>query len=125
MGEFSSSTSNGHIPVREEGMELEGGQQVHPDLSSTSSVRTLTGIEVAGYFGVPPELLGMRKANYGGYAALRRDLYTRVLGPLIGRIEDALNAEIVPALAGGDTSVYGVLDPPPTQALSLLPLCPG
>ena len=120
MADFKSSTSGGSIPVMEDGMKLESAPQVQPDLSSASSVRTLTDIEVAGYFGVPPELLGMRQANYGGYAALRRDLYTRVLGPLIGRIEDALNAEIVPALAGGDTAVYGVLDRTEAQDGTLL-----
>lgn len=120
MADFKSSTSGGSIPVMEDGMKLEAAPQVQPDLSSASSVRTLTDIEVAGYFGVPPELLGMREANYGGYAALRRDLYTRVLGPLIGRIEDALNAEIVPALAGGDTAVYGVLDRTEAQDGTLL-----
>lgn len=120
MADFKSSTSGGSIPVMEDGMKLESAPQVQPDLSSASSVRTLTDIEVAGYFGVPPELLGMREANYGGYAALRRDLYTRVLGPLIGRIEDALNAEIVPTLAGGDTSVYGVLDRTEAQDGTLL-----
>jgi phage portal protein len=120
MADFKSSTSGGSIPVLEDGMKLESAPQVQPDLSSASSVRTLTDIEVAGYFGVPPELLGMREANYGGYAALRRDLYTRVLGPLIGRIEDALNAEIVPALAGGDTAVYGVLDRTEAQDGTLL-----
>ena len=120
MADFKSSTSGGSIPVMEDGMKLESAPQVQPDLSSASSVRTLTDIEVAGYFGVPPELLGMREANYGGYAALRRDLYTRVLGPLIGRVEDALNAEIVPALAGGDTSVYGVLDRTEAQDGTLL-----
>lgn len=120
MADFKSSTSGGSIPVMEDGMKLESAPQVQPDLSSASSVRTLTDIEVAGFFGVPPELLGMREANYGGYAALRRDLYTRVLGPLIGRIEDALNAEIVPTLAGGDTSVYGVLDRTEAQDGTLL-----
>ena len=120
MADFKSSTSGGSIPVLEDGMKLESAPQVQPDLSSASRVRTLTDIEVAGYFGVPPELLGMREANYGGYAALRRDLYTRVLGPLIGRIEDALNAEIVPALAGGDTAVYGVLDRTEAQDGTLL-----
>lgn len=120
MADFKSSTSGGSIPVLEDGMKLESAPQVQPDLSSASSVRTLTDIEVAGYFGVPPELLGMREANYGGYAALRRDLYTRVLGPLIGRIEDALNAEIVPALAGGDTAVYGMLDRTEAQDGTLL-----
>lgn len=120
MADFKSSTSGGSIPVMEDGMKLEAAPQVQPDLSSASSVRTLTDIEVAGYFGVPPELLGMREANYGGYAALRRDLYTRVLGPLIGRIEDALNAEIVPALAEGDTAVYGMLDRTEAQDGTLL-----
>lgn len=120
MADFKSSTSGGSIPVMEDGMKLEAAPQVQPDLSSASSVRTLTDIEVAGYFGVPPELLGMREANYGGYAALRRDLYTRVLGPLIGRIEDALNAEIVPALADGDPTVYGVLDRTEAQDGTLL-----
>lgn len=120
MADFKSSTSGGSIPVMEDGMKLEAAPQVQPDLSSASSVRTLTDIEVAGYFGVPPELLGMREANYGGYAALRRDLYTRVLGPLIGRIEDALNAEIVPTLAGGDTAVYGMLDRTEAQDGTLL-----
>ena len=120
MADFKSSTSGGSIPVMEDGMKLEAAPQVQPDLSSASSVRTLTDIEVAGYFGVPPELLGMREANYGGYAALRRDLYTRVLGPLIGRIEDALNAEIVPALADGDSAVYGVLDRTEAQDGTLL-----
>lgn len=120
MADFKSPTSGGAIPVMEDGMKIEAAPQVQPDLSNASSVRTLTDIEVAGYFGVPPELLGMREANYGGYAALRRDLYTRVLGPLIGRIEDALNAEIVPALAGGDTAVYGVLDRTEAQDGTLL-----
>lgn len=120
MADFKSSTSGGSIPVMEDGMRLEAAPQVQPDVASASTVRTLTDIEVAGYFGVPPELLGMRDANYGGYAALRRDLYTRVLGPLIGRIEDALNAEIVPALAGGDRSVYGVLDRTEAQDGTLL-----
>lgn len=120
MADFKSSTSGGSIPVMEDGMKLEAAPQVQPDLSSASSIRTLTDIEVAGYFGVPPELLGMREANYGGYAALRRDLYTRVLGPLIGRIEDALNAEIVPSLAGGDTAVYGMLDRTEAQDGTLL-----
>lgn len=120
MADFKSSTSGCSIPVMEDGMKLEAAPQVQPDLSSASSVRTLTDIEVAGYFGVPPELLGMREANYGGYAALRRDLYTRVLGPLIGRIEDALNAEIVPVLAGGDTAVYGMLDRTEAQDGTLL-----
>ena len=120
MADFKSSTSGGSIPVMEDGMKLEAAPQVQPDLSSASSVRTLTDIEVAGYFGVPPELLGMREANYGGYAALRRDRYTRGLGPLIGRIEDALNAEIVPALAGGDTAVYGMLDRTEAQDGTLL-----
>lgn len=120
MADFKSPTSAASIPVMEDGMKLESAPQVLPDLSSASEVRTLTDIEVAGYFGVPPELLGMREANYGGYAALRRDLYTRVLGPLIGRIEDALNAEIVPALAGGDASVYGVLDRTEAQDGTLL-----
>lgn len=120
MADFKSPTSGGAIPVMEDGMKIEAAPQVQPDLSSASEVRTLTDIEVAGYFGVPPELLGMREANYGGYAALRRDLYTRVLGPLIGRIEDALNAEIVPALAGGDTAVYGVLDRTEAQDGTLL-----
>lgn len=120
MADFKSPNSGGSIPVMEDGMRLEDAPQVQPDLSSASNVRTLTDIEVAGYFGVPPELLGMREANYGGYAALRRDLYTRVLGPLIGRVEDALNAEIVPALAGGDTAVYGVLDRTEAQDGTLL-----
>lgn len=120
MADFKSPTSAAAIPVMEDGMKLESAPQVLPDLSSASEVRTLTDIEVAGYFGVPPELLGMREANYGGYAALRRDLYTRVLGPLIGRIEDALNTEIVPALAGGDTAVYGVLDRTEAQDGTLL-----
>lgn len=120
MADFKSPTSAASIPVMEDGMKLESAPQVLPDLSSASEVRTLTDIEVAGYFGVPPELLGMREANYGGYAALRRDLYTRVLGPLIGRIEDALNAEIVPTLAGGDTAVYGVLDRTEAQDGTLL-----
>lgn len=120
MADFKSSTSGGSIPVMEDGMKLESAPQVQPDLSSASSIRTLTDIEVAGFFGVPPELLGMRETNYGGYAALRRDLYTRVLGPLIGRIEDALNAEIVPTLAGGDKAVYGVLDRTEAQDGTLL-----
>lgn len=109
MQDFKSSGASGSIPVMEDGMQLKEAPRMHPDSGSASEVRTLTDVEVAGYFGVPPELLGMRAANYGGYAALRRDLYTRVLGPLISRIEAALNSEIVPALDPRD-GVYGVLD---------------
>ncbi len=71
MADFKSSTSGGSIPVMEDGMRLEAAPQVQPDVASASTVRTLTDIEVAGYFGVPPELLGMREANYGGCAARR------------------------------------------------------
>lgn len=120
MREYRSVEAGG-IPVMEDGMRLEdapGGASV-PDMAVASNVRTLTDIEVAAYFRVPPELIGAREANYGGYAALRRDLYTRVLGPLIGRIESALMAEIVPAL-DSRPGVYGVLDRSEAQDGTLL-----
>lgn len=120
MADYRSGASNG-IPLMEHGMRIEAvpdGVQP-PDMSAASQMRTLTDVEVAGFFGVPPELIGARPANYGGYAALRRDLYTRVLGPLIGHLEDALGAEIVPALDPRD-GVYARLDRSEAQDGTLL-----
>lgn len=60
--------------------------------------RKLTDAEVASAYHIPPELVGARPGTFANVKAFREMLYGPVLGPILTRIEDALNYRIIPAL---------------------------
>ena len=64
--------------------------------------RTLTDIEVASAYRVPPEMVGARQGNYGSTQAFRDALYRETLGPTFRRIEGCINSQIVPFLQPDD-----------------------
>ena len=99
----------GGTPIFEDGMEYESlMSELKPIDAKDIEGRTLTDIEVASFFHIPPELVGARQSNFSSIAAFRQMLFGPALGPMITAIEQALNAEIVPYLGGVD--VYGEFD---------------
>lgn len=87
-------------PILENGMEVQELNGVSPRDAQDVETRQLTDIEVCSFFQVPPELLGIREANFGGVTALRRTLYGTVVRPLVQELEQALNESIVSAIDG-------------------------
>lgn len=99
----------GGTPVLEDGMEYDQLDQVNPADAKDIEGRQLTDAEVASAFHVPPELVGARPGNFASIAAFRQMLFGPVLGPLLQEFQQAVNAEIVPALDARD-GVYVELD---------------
>jgi HK97 family phage portal protein len=98
-------------PILEDGMEYKQiGSTVSPRDAQDLEGRQLTDIEVCSFYHIAPELIGAREGSFANVAAYRRMLYGPSVGPIIVELENAFNAHIVPALAGGDPSVYADLD---------------
>ena len=99
----------GGTPIFEDGMEYQSlVSELKPVDAKDIEGRTLTDVEVASFFHVPPELVGARQSNFSSIAAFRQMLFGPALGPMITAIEQALNSEIVPALGG--QGEYGEFD---------------
>lgn len=86
--------SEGKVPVGI-GLNWVPVQTFSPKDTQEVEGRTLADIEVASAYGVPPEMIGARQANYGSTQAFRSMLYRETLGPLFTQLEDAFNAQIV------------------------------
>ncbi|MFT9009082.1 MAG: phage portal protein [Bifidobacterium sp.] len=86
--------SEGKVPVGI-GLNWIPVQTFSPKDTQEVEGRTLADIEVASAYGVPPEMIGARQANYGSTQAFRSMLYRETLGPLFTQLEDAFNAQIV------------------------------
>lgn len=94
---------------------LEGWQYnpVNPRQVVTPSdldMRSLTDADVATFFGVSPEVLGIRKGTYGSITVFRKMLYGPTLGAHIEALQQALNLSVVPALTKEAGIVYGEFD---------------
>lgn len=102
-------TNAGGTPILEDGMEYEPLDAVKPIDAKDIEGRQLTDSEVASAFHVPPELVGAREGTFSNIAAFRQMLFGPVLGPGLEEFQQAVNAELVPAL---DTAkgVYVELD---------------
>ena len=109
----------GGTPIFEDGMEYQSLlSELKPIDAKDIEGRTLTDIEVASFFHIPPELVGARQSNFSSIAAFRQMLFGPALGPMITAIEQAINSEIVPYLGGDD--VYGEFDRDSAMAGSFL-----
>lgn len=106
--EFKNESSSGNLIL--EGWEY-NPVSPQPIVQQTDlSMRQITDADVASYFGVSPEVLGIRSATYGSITVFRKMLYGPTLGAHIQALQQALNLQIVPALAKSGGVVYGEFD---------------
>lgn len=104
----SGGVRAGRTPILEEGMvyhELANG--VTPRDGEQIDARKLSISQVAAVFHVPAVFVGLLDdANYNNVTAYREQLYADVLGSRFQKIQQALNARLVPDLAvSGDEYV--------------------
>ena len=97
--EFTASKQGG-TPILDDGVTYVPLNGPTPKDVRDLDGRQLTDAEVASAYHVPPELVGARPGTFANVQAFRQMLYGPVLGPLLSRIEAAINARIVPHLAG-------------------------
>lgn len=95
----------GGVPLLEDGMELHGLDAFKPQDTQDLEGRRLTAIEVAAAYHIAPELVGAQQGNYSNVKEFRQMLYRDSLGPYITAWEGAINAQLVPELAG-DRKLY-------------------
>lgn len=105
----------GGAPVLEDGIEYSPVPPMNVLSPADVSARNDFAIQVCTYFGVMPELVGLRSGNYGSVTAYRQMLYGPSLGHYIEAIQGAFNDSLVPALAeiGKESSIedlYGEFD---------------
>jgi phage portal protein BeeE len=102
--------SEGKMPVLPIGADVKKVDIFSPKDMQEVEGRTLTDIEVASAYHIPPEMIGSRQGNYSNMEAFRQSLYRDALGPHFVQFEQAFNAHITPLLNGGDESLYVEFD---------------
>lgn len=105
----------GGAPVLEDGVVYSPVPPMNVLSPADVSARNDFAIQVCTYFGVMPELVGLRAGNYGSVTAYRQMLYGPSLGHYIEAIQGAFNDSLVPALAqaageSGIEDLYGEFD---------------
>ena len=108
--EFRAAYTNngpqaGGVPLLEDGMRLEKFEAFSPQDAMDLEGRRLSAIEVAAAFHIAPELVGAQQGNYSNVREFRQMLYRDSLGPYISALEQTLNAQLTPRLAG-DRKLY-------------------
>jgi HK97 family phage portal protein len=84
----------GKSPLLENSINWQKIDAFSPKDAQEVEGRTLTDIEVASAYHVPPEMVGARQANYGSTQAFRSMLYRETLGPVFSMLEDDFNAQL-------------------------------
>lgn len=105
---FRDSKAGG-TPILEDGMEYDPLNDVKPSDARDIEGRQLTDVEVSSAFHIPPELVGAREGTFSNVAAFRQMLFGPALGPKLEELQQAVNAELVPALDSRD-GLYLELD---------------
>lgn len=99
---FTGSGENaGGVPLMEDGMKLHSLDSFTPQDAQDLEGRRLTAIEVASSYHIAPELVGAQQGNYSNVREYRQMLYRDSLGPYIVGIEQVLDTQLVPMIAGG------------------------
>lgn len=101
----ADGTNAGGMPLLEDGMEIRALDVFAPQSMQDIQGRQLTAIEVAAAYHIAPELVGAREGTFSNIDAFRQMLWGVSLGGYITAWEQAINATLVPALAG-DRDVY-------------------
>ena len=70
------------------------GTEFTPKDAQEVEGRTLSDIEVASAYQVPPEMVGAREGKYASQQAFRDALYRETLGPLFEQLQGAFNEQI-------------------------------
>lgn len=70
------------------------GAEFTPKDAQEVEGRTLSDIEVASAYQVPPEMVGAREGKYATQQAFRDALYRETLGPLFEQLQGAFNEQI-------------------------------
>jgi phage portal protein BeeE len=102
--------SEGKMPVLPIGADVKKVDIFSPKDMQEVEGRTLTDIEVASAYHVPPEMIGARQGNYANMEAFRQLLYRDSLGSTIVQFEQAFNLHVTPLVNGGDESLYVEFD---------------
>lgn len=108
MNEFKQEKSSGNLVL--DGWEYNPVSPQPVVQSADLEMRNLTDADVATFFGLSPEVLGIRKGTYGTIEVFRKMLYGPTLGAHIEALQQALNCQIVPALTKETGIVYGEFD---------------
>lgn len=101
--EYQESLKGG-TPILEKGTTF-SQFDMRPVATDDLEGRKLTDAEVASFYHIPPELVGVREGNFSNINAFRQMLYGPTLGPKLSRIEAALNLRVIPWIAGDDSYV--------------------
>lgn len=96
----------GGTPILEDGMKLVTVKAFSPGEAQDIAGRQLTDAEVASAYHIPPELVGAREGTFSNVDAFRQMLYTHSVGPDITMLQDVLNAQLVPRIAGPGSPLY-------------------
>lgn len=94
----SGGSQEGGTPILEDGMTLERIDYSASDQQFVEGIK-LSFAMVASAFHVNPTMVGLLdNANYSNVREFRRALYGDTLGPIMAKIEDRLNAFLLPML---------------------------
>lgn len=98
----------GGVPVLEDGMSLKKVEAFEPNKMETLEARKLSDAEVAGFWHISPELLGITEGTYSNLDAMRQMLFTISLGPPIVAWEQTLDTMLLPILEPGKLSLIHI-----------------
>lgn len=90
----SGGASAGSWLLLEDDMEAKAIESMKPSEALDLDGRTLSDIQVASAYHIPPELIGAREGNFSNIKAFFEALYGPALGPLITDIDQTLNAAL-------------------------------
>lgn len=108
LNEFKQERSSGNLVL--EGWEYNPVTPQPVVSNADLDMRNLTDADVATFFGLAPEVLGVRKGTYGSISVFRKMLYGPTLGAHIEALQQALNLQIVPAITKTSGVVFGEFD---------------
>lgn len=95
----------------EDGMTAKPLESFRPKDTENLAGRTLTDVEVASAYHVPPELVGAREGTYSNIEAFRQMVYGDAIGPEIQVLEQSFNLGLTDAVApGGDLYIEGAVE---------------
>jgi HK97 family phage portal protein len=100
----------GGTPLLEDGMTLKVVQAFSPREATDIEGRQLSDAEVASAFHIPPELIGAREGTFSNIDAFRQMLYTHSIGPDITMLQDVVNTQLVPQVAGTGSRLYAEMN---------------
>lgn len=85
----------------EDGMTTKPLESFRPKDTENLAGRTLTDVEVASAYHVPPELVGAREGTYSNIQAFREMVYGDAIGPEIQILEQVFNLGLTEEVAPG------------------------